>query len=149
MPQNAAIALTYSSRLRAMLTVEFHSGRRSMIISAGILSSSSCEVSVSITRCAMARMLKDPEMVYFLAELQHTPAGRSYRRAWNNMISALRNMQSLRGESQVLDLNRRAYAEASREASVALDVLTQTYSWPLPFPEGALLNGETIYRPPA
>jgi len=95
----------------------------------------------------MARMLKDPEMVYFLAELQHTPAGRSYRRAWNSMISALRNMQNLKGESRVLDMNRRAYAEASKQASTALDVLRQTYGWPEPF---AAVEGQPsfTYQPP-
>lgn len=88
----------------------------------------------------------DPEIMRFQRELQHTPAGRSYRRAWAMMVSARRNMEGLKGESHVLNMNRRAYAEAAHEASTALDVLRQLYNWPDPLPSKP---PEFIYQPPA
>jgi hypothetical protein len=94
----------------------------------------------------MSRMLKDPEMNHFLAELQHTAAGKSYRRAWHTMIQALRNMEHLKGESPILDMNRRSYAEASNAASTSLDVLSQVYNWPEPRPPP--WDWRTIYQPP-
>jgi|SRR5271166_5412055 len=100
----------------------------------------------------MSGVVDDPEIKYFMRELQHTPAGEAYRRAWGRMFKAAGNIKRLfasgENDGPLLHFNRRAYAEASREASVALDVLNRLHSWPEEAPSTRFDSGLFTYRPP-
>lgn len=79
-------------------------------------------------------MLNDPEMARFLTELQHTPIGRRYRKAWETAQEALKALARMRSESStniaLREGVRRRYIAASDQASLALGRLTELYGWP-------------------
>lgn len=82
-------------------------------------------------------LFKDPDFKRFQVELQHTPAGLRFRRAWNDMHRACKLMGtptfSGRG-SQLLDVKvdhyQREYIKASERASDAVYELTVLFNWP-------------------
>jgi hypothetical protein len=95
-------------------------------------------------------MLDDPEMRDFITRLQHTPPGLRYRRAWNAMRTALKQIYRLEGlESVVCKAQRlayqRMYHEASESASMALENLTMLHDWP----NDSLADCSFTYQPPA
>ena len=97
----------------------------------------------------MSRTRKDKEMVHFIAELQHTPAGIRYRKAWDEAQKALKAVYRINGESGATeaarDAMRRMYIARQEQASLALGVLVQTYQWPY---EAEAAENFT-YQPPA
>lgn len=75
----------------------------------------------------VSRMLRDPELLYFTRELQHTPAGRRYRKAWNEMAQAAAFINT-----KPTDLHgaRLRYIDACQTCTIALDALHALYNWP-------------------
>ena len=85
----------------------------------------------------MSRMLDDVELRLFTRELQHTPSGRRYLKAWNAIGVAGKNLARLDNTVGIVEGSederrslQRAYIEACENASLALDVLNQLYGWP-------------------
>jgi hypothetical protein len=77
----------------------------------------------------MSRILKDKEMTYFLTELQHTPEGVRYRKAWDMRQRALKNIYGAATEAD-RDIARRQYIANADQATLALGVVTKVHGWP-------------------
>jgi hypothetical protein len=96
----------------------------------------------------MSRILKDAEMMYFVQELQNTPAGARYRRAWDQAQRALKAVYSINAESTssefAKDAVRRLYIARAEEASLALSVLVKLHRWPVE----AQAHEQFTFRPP-
>ena len=90
----------------------------------------------------MSRILRDPEMIFFLNELQQRPSGRRFRKAWEQAQLALKAIAH--SPSDKLDAARRLYIQKSDEASAALANLESLYQWP---PEAQAAR-EFTYLPP-
>ena len=86
--------------------------------------------------------MDDEDLRAFTRELQHTPAGRRYRKAWNGIGVAGKNLCRLDNTIGIVEGTederralQRAYIQACEEASIALDVLNRLYGWPEVTPE--------------
>jgi hypothetical protein len=99
----------------------------------------------------MSKLLSDADFKRFHRELQHTPAGRRYRKAWHQMavihnqirrldtdFAAVTEYQSERRGLQLV------YQAMSNEASACLEVLNRIYAWP----EVAQVSPTWKYSPP-
>lgn len=84
-------------------------------------------------------------MKKFVRELQDTPAGRRYRRAWREMTDLGRHLKYWKGGTDAERAEvQRIYIKCCEEASTALDVLNRIYAWPEVYP-AAVVN----YQPPS
>jgi hypothetical protein len=99
----------------------------------------------------MSAFSKDPDIQKFIAEYQHTDAGRAFRMAWNDQVKAVRQLRLLpRLFSNANDIERetanwrRLYIHACNRAAAALTQLTVLYGWP----ERALNLNWTYSVPP-
>ena len=99
----------------------------------------------------VSKLMKDADMVYFLGELQNTPLGARYRKAWDSKIELSRTIQKLcrcaLSTSQALQLAdvRLRYLRACDQASEALGQLTEIYGWPA----DSKFDRTFKYQPPA
>lgn len=88
-------------------------------------------------------------MVQFISDLQHTPAGIRYRKAWDAAQRALKSIMRMQSMEDVnvdlLNAVRRDYIARMDKASLALGVLSETYAWP----REAHFVSTFTYQPPA